>query len=72
MKEEKETIEEIIGLLSEPISLYKKYKAEELRGEVDNSYIYDTAYEWLSNLRRGDVVRLLELLVNYETIKDEF
>lgn len=65
-----DTIKYLKSMLSEQIALYEKYLEKEKNGEVDSSYIYDTACEWIGELDRGSCASLLASLSEAE-VQDE-
>lgn len=50
------------GILKDQIHWYKIMKKKEDNGEIDDSYIYDEAYNEFHSLSRGDYLEILEIL----------
>ncbi len=59
---EKEILEKLRKILQLQLEKYNKYSEREKNGEVDESYIYDTCYEWFEDLSRGEYCEILALL----------
>lgn len=55
-------MEQLKKILCEQLAWYKEAKAKEESGEVDSSYIYDTACDQFDNLSRGAFAEILEIL----------
>lgn len=51
-------------ILKPVIDWYLEYKEKEKIGEVDESYIYDELPEQFEQLSRGDLLRLIELILS--------
>ena len=57
-------ITRIRQIFKDQIEWYKKMKVKENGGEIDDSYIYDEAWNQFSDLKRGDLLDVLEILAN--------
>jgi hypothetical protein len=57
-----EKIVKIKQILKPVLDWYFEKLEEEKRGEIDSSYIYDTLWEQLSGIRRGDILTLIETI----------
>jgi hypothetical protein len=55
---------EIKEILKPVIDWYFERKEEENKGEIDSSYIYDVLPERFGELRRGDLLKLIELIIS--------
>lgn len=59
-----EKIKQIKEVLKPVIDWYWDKKKLEATGEIDGSYIYDCLYEQFNDMSRGDILRLVELIVS--------
>lgn len=59
---DEEKIVKIKELLKPVLDWYAVKIKEEEAGEIDGSYIYDTAYEQFDQLSRGQLLGVIEIL----------